>query len=255
MGRFLFISTGRQRDERLIDKLATPESKAAGARVVARLADYAKGPVNDLFTEGAPRPDNPCLGLSPRAEEMHRSWCRDRPSAILATPIPSAVKSAIGRAETLCLKLSYLIGWDLSPGARDGDTWVIDETAMKFAIYLSDIHIDSLLRVIEVVALDPEAQDRRRILSLCNGVPRPRADLLRESGLSRRRFNEAMTTLTESQRLEVRSIEDSLDLCYARRDRERLVTGPSQITQTPRQSTSTEIESGIVGAPFDDIFS
>lgn len=254
MGRFLFISTGRQRDERLIDKVVTPESQAAGARVVARLADYAKGPVADLFSAGPARPDNPCLGLAPEAAALHRAWCRDRPSAILSTPIPSAVKSAIGRAETLCLKLAYLIGWDLSQAAREGDVWVIDEIAMRFAIYLADIHIDSLLRVIEVVALDRDAQDRRRILSLCNGVPRSRAELLRESGLGQRRFNEAITTLVESQRLEVRSIEESLDLCYARSDRGRPSTSRPQITLST-QLTSAEIESGIVDASFDDIFS
>ena len=138
-----------------------------------------------------------CRGLSNSARAIWKPWVKSVEDRISTSPF----KPALARAGTLALKIATLLACDYGNALID-ESWEITPSMLIPAIRITELHIKSATSVSRFVSSDKNMMDRARVLSLIEPTPKPRSDLLRESKLLRRQFNEIIATLVEEKTIE-----------------------------------------------------
>lgn len=100
-----------------------------------------------------------CQGLSPQASTLWHNWFH----SVMNRQLPSNIIGIRARAPTMARKIALLYGWDYGP-AQHGQPWHIDLSILEPAIAFTELHIQSLVHLSEVIAEHPDARLRRTVL-------------------------------------------------------------------------------------------
>ena len=100
-----------------------------------------------------------CEGLDPSVEALWDEWYKD----VNNRTLPETIAGLESRADTLCLKICLVYGWDFGPATRD-KPWRITKEILEPAIALTELHLKSVCHLSEVIAVHPDARLRRDII-------------------------------------------------------------------------------------------
>ena len=100
-----------------------------------------------------------CMGLDSGARVLWNEWYQD----VMARQLPHNIIGIRARAPTLARKTALIFGWDFGP-ARAGKPWRMDANLLGSAIDFTELHIQSLTDLSQVIADHPDARLRRAVL-------------------------------------------------------------------------------------------
>lgn len=100
-----------------------------------------------------------CQGLDSGARVLWNEWYRD----VMNRNLPQNIIGIRARAPTLARKTGLLLGWDYGP-AQAGHPWRMDVHMLSSAIDFTELHIQSLVDLSQVIADHPDARLRRSVI-------------------------------------------------------------------------------------------
>jgi hypothetical protein len=155
LGRFLTIYTEKR--ERTYPR---QPSQLQGQRELAdRLQTYASIDVEV----------GECLGFEASTDEAWTEWYYETEKR--ARSSARETKAAIARAPGMALKIALILAWDFG-SARTGQPWYVTNRELKYAIKLTELHIDSVLEIGDHLAPSRDLRDRLKVLGV---IPADRA--------------------------------------------------------------------------------
>jgi hypothetical protein len=192
MSRFFMLYSSSDRNPPV--QFTGAEMQTYLAQVLAGFAADGKqrgGESVDLFNLGL---SSKCGGWSAAAEPLWEEWQRslDRRRAA-ESPLAGG---AIQRSAAYGAKISLLLAWDEGTARRSGE-WRVSEETLRYAIALTELHIQSSLEIVSGLAFDRDARDERDMYRAIGVGPTEHSVALRRSGLSARRGAEMIASLSE----------------------------------------------------------
>lgn len=115
--------------------------------------------VNELQQRAKTKAAGWCVGLDKHAAQLWDAWYRN----VVQRKLPSNIIGIRARAPTIARKVALLYGWDYGM-ARYGKPWHMGVDVLKPAIQFTELHIQSLIDLSEVIAEHPDARLRRSVI-------------------------------------------------------------------------------------------
>jgi hypothetical protein len=100
-----------------------------------------------------------CMGLDGPAAQLWHNWYYD----VSNRSLPSNIIGIRARAPTMARKIALINGWDYGP-AQTAQPWQMTLAELEPAIAITELHIQSLIALSEVLAEHNDARLRRSVL-------------------------------------------------------------------------------------------
>ena len=161
-----------------------------------------------------------CAGRTPLAEGLWNSWI-ERTRAVTDRLNSETARAVLQRTETHALKIALLLSWDL--GEAYLDQWRLSARALVPALRFTNMHVRSIMRIIDEIPANDEAAERAAVLNAIAYEPKTtsRKQVLQAVKISAHKFKGHTTTLWQSGDINVYGADDGSAVSYSRIPRER----------------------------------
>jgi len=180
------------------DRLLTTVVGAAHgqrAQVVERLQKIAE------FTVGR------CLGFTEEAYNRWHSWYLEVHRRYGTDRAQRWAQGAVERTPDVALKTALLFALDIGD-AGSGMDWRLDMASLEQGIFFAEIHLDSVISVVNLLAGSKFGQDCRTVLDAIGNKPRTLGSVLRRCNprMSKRDVVAVLDTLMEARQVAVLTV-------------------------------------------------
>jgi hypothetical protein len=131
-----------------------------------------------IYDDGKARAKYAYAGMAPNARERWFAWC-DQLEARFDAELQPWARAAAARVPVVAIKIATLLAMDCGRlGANADEAWYLPDDLLAVAIKITEIHLESTIGVLGILANSPYERDRLTILTAIGQHPRTKREIM-----------------------------------------------------------------------------